>query len=77
MTVKHQILRALQDAEPGDFMTLHRLEEKLASYAHATIQGGLRRLLNEGEITSYEHPSFPHRPIYRTMEEHQREGSAK
>lgn len=67
-TVREHLLATIRGAAPEQFLTLHALCKKLDTYAPITIQGGLRQLLKTGEITSYEHPSFPNRPIYRLRE---------
>jgi len=64
MSIQKRLLATIRNADPDQLLTLHALSQKLCMYAPVTIQGGLRKLMDEGEITSYEHPSFPHRPIY-------------
>lgn len=74
MSIQKRLMETIRDADPDQPLTLHALSEKLNMYATVTIQGGLRKLMDAGEITSYEHPSFPRRPIYCTKAEEGAEG---
>lgn len=64
MNCKNKVFEAITEAYGNDeYATLAYLAGK-TGYATVSIQNALRTLQAEGAVESYEHPSFPKRPVY-------------